>query len=529
MRFLPEVLIIYNEPVAGEFFASDAGVLHEVAEVSASLRSLGVLFTAASICSLTDLPAVLQNSAAPVVFNLVEELRTGVSAANSVPAICEAFGKSCTGSDGWCLALTLHKAGAKAILATAGLPVPAGAVVLPGAGVSLEHLTQLPSGECIVKPLQADASEGIDAATSIFDRDQYRDIMVAVQHLQLRFNQGGVMIEQLVGRRELNVAVWRRRGVAEVVGIAEIDFSAFAPQQPRIVDYAAKWLPESFAYNNTPRILPAPLTSWQTEMVGKLALRAWDAVGGGDYGRVDMRMDDDGNVWILEINANPDIAPDAGYAAALEAAHISYPEFVATLVENAWQRHTHDESKELNPVGAVGVGATARRLTEAEMVIRYTVAADREAIVGLVERTGFFAAHEVDIAAEVVASAIAGGAQGDYQSFTAILEEQPVGWICFGATPCTEGTFDIYWIAVDANVQGRGVGRALMADTCRRIERRGGRLIIIETAGKAKYEATRQFYLRLGCREAARIPDFYAPGDDKVVYTVAPSELAGAS
>jgi ribosomal protein S18 acetylase RimI-like enzyme len=97
--------------------------------------------------------------------------------------------------------------------------------------------------------------------------------------------------------------------------------------------------------------------------------------------------------------------------------------------------------------------------------------------------------------------------------------QQPAGWVCFGPTPCSEGTYDLYWIAVSPHCQGQGVGKALMAFAEERIRQRGGRLIIIETSGRAIYAPTRGFYLGLGYTESARVPDFYAPDDDKVVYS----------
>ena len=154
------------------------------------------------------------------------------------------------------------------------------------------------------------------------------------------------------------------------------------------------------------------------------------------------------------------------------------------------------------------------------MTLRYSHPQDRQAILELLEGTGFFRPGEVAIAAEVLDEALEEGPTGHYQSFTAEDPDgHPVGWVCFGPTPCTVGTFDIYWIAVAPGRQGGGLGKALMAHAERLIAERGGRLVVVETAGAERYHSTRQFYLRVGYQEAARIQDFYAPGDDKVVFT----------
>lgn len=154
------------------------------------------------------------------------------------------------------------------------------------------------------------------------------------------------------------------------------------------------------------------------------------------------------------------------------------------------------------------------------MTIRYTVPRDRQPIIDLLRATDFFYDDEVIIATEVLDDALAKGPSGDYQSFCYEDESgRTIGWICFGKTPCAQGTFDIYWLAVSPDAQGRGVGRKLMADTEARIAARGGRLAVVETAGRPVYAPTRAFYLRINYTEVARVPDFYAPGDDKVIYT----------
>ncbi len=94
----------------------------------------------------------------------------------------------------------------------------------------------------------------------------------------------------------------------------------------------------------------------------------------------------------------------------------------------------------------------------------------------------------------------------------------PVGWICWGPTPCTLGTFDIYWIGVAPAWQGRGIGRALTNFAEQAITEHGGRLFVVETSSREAYIPTRRFYEALGYWEAGRLPDFYGPGDDKVIF-----------
>ena len=161
----------------------------------------------------------------------------------------------------------------------------------------------------------------------------------------------------------------------------------------------------------------------------------------------------------------------------------------------------------------------SKKTPAGDLSIRWSEPADRDAILQFVRDTGYFRDDEVEIAREVLDDALRDGPPGDYQSYTALLDGVPVGWVCFGHTPCTIGTYDIYWIAVDARQQGKGFGKALLLHSESLIAGLGGRISVLETSGRQLYDSTRGFYLKLGYIEEARLKEFYAPGDDKVVYT----------
>ena len=148
-------------------------------------------------------------------------------------------------------------------------------------------------------------------------------------------------------------------------------------------------------------------------------------------------------------------------------------------------------------------------------VLRHLSAADRGRIEEITRSVGVFRNDEVPVALEVFDAAVAGSP--DYLALGADRDGRLVGWICWGPTPCTIGTFDLYWMAVDPAAQGAGIGTALIQAMEERL--RGlARLIIVETAGRADYRPTRTFYQARGYHQAAVIADFYAPGDDQVVY-----------
>ena len=151
--------------------------------------------------------------------------------------------------------------------------------------------------------------------------------------------------------------------------------------------------------------------------------------------------------------------------------------------------------------------------------IRPLNAADRNRIEALTEKTGSFRPAEVKVALEVFDAGlgIVRPRDPDYELAGAELDGELLGWACWGPVPCTEGTFDLYWIVVDRAAQGRGVGSALIEAMERSVHGRA-RMIVVETAGRSDYAGTREFYSRRGYRVEARIPNYYAPGDDLVVY-----------
>jgi ribosomal protein S18 acetylase RimI-like enzyme len=150
--------------------------------------------------------------------------------------------------------------------------------------------------------------------------------------------------------------------------------------------------------------------------------------------------------------------------------------------------------------------------------LRHLTAADRGRIEEITRAVGLFREDEIPVALEVFDEAMwVGSAPESYSVRGADLDERLVGWICWGPTPCTLGTYDLYWIAVEPGAQGAGIGTALLGEMERSLAGLA-RLIVVETAGRPDFGATRAFYAARGYRPTATIPDFYAPGDDQVVY-----------
>jgi D-alanine-D-alanine ligase len=525
------------KPILQTFSESEAGVLAEVEAVSRALDKLRIPHRAVGVRLFEELPGVLSASDEPVVFNLVEGFWTDAKLCNLVPTVIRSFGKACTGNDAQGLLFSLDKWQCKTLLAAAGIPTPQGLIVPPGRPIPTRDLFE---GPYIVKPVGTDASEGIDK-TSIIPGPG-KALRQAVQRIHGQMAQPA-LIEQFIDGRELNISVISRKGELEVLPLAEIDFSAFEVGRPRIVGYEAKWLEDSFEYHHTPRIIPAPLPKRVAERVRELAAASCRALSCFEYCRVDFRLDKANCPYVLEVNANPDISPDAGFAAAIAAAGMSYQAFVKLEIDNAVRR-VKDSLK--CQVSSVKTSNFKPQTSNSPIAIRWCRPEDRQVILSFLAETGFFHPEEIEIARELIDSAIAEGPKGHYQSFVACVESsqlsvpgsqsggnsrqlstvncqpttgsQTVGWVCWGPTPCTLGTFDIYWLGVAPNMQGRGIGRMLTAFAEQKIAECGGRLFVVETSSRETYTPTRRFYEALGYWEAGRIPNFYGPGDDRVIF-----------
>jgi D-alanine-D-alanine ligase len=164
------------------------------------------------------------------------------------------------------------------------------------------------------------------------------------------------------------------------------------------------------------------------------------------------------------------------------------------------------------PADPAGAGRPALRLRDR------VAAGDVGAVECLVRATGAFSAEEVAIAAELVEARLRQGPASGYEFLFADGEGELLGYTCYGPIGGTRASYDLYWIAVAPDLQGCGLGSRLLSDTEARIAVAGGRRVYVDTAGRPDYERTRRFYARAGYVLEATLPDFYAPGDAKLIY-----------
>ena len=253
-----------------------------------------------------------------VAFNMCEGVDGVAELEPPVISVLELFGVAYTGSSSYTTALCLRKHVVNALLAQSGLPVPPWITLRRGSRV---RSVGYPA---IVKPAAEDASIGVEQRSVVRTS---RALKARVEAMLETFDE--VIVQRYVDGRELNVGI-----VGDsVLPIAEIDFAAMPKGMWRMVTYRSKWDTGSDEDLGAVPKCPADLTARHASELRRVALEAWRLVGGHGYGRVDMRLDENGQPWILEVNSNPDIAPDAGLARMARKAGIEYSTLVRTITE----------------------------------------------------------------------------------------------------------------------------------------------------------------------------------------------------
>lgn len=302
-------------------------VLDQVRAVEPALRALGHEVTILPVTlDLTELDIRLREGFT-IVFNLVEELGGTVRLAGLVPALVLARGVPCTGAGPGELWLADDKLRAKQAFCRAAVPTPS---FRSEAGV---WQPSSPRGQVIVKSRFEHASVGLEADNVLSCATEEG----IARWLATRGDRcGEVLVEEYIDGREFNVTLLPIEGVLTALPPVEILFERVAENAPRVVGYRAKWDESSLEYGSTPRrfefeALDAPLL----ERVRETALRACRALGVTTYSRVDLRVDAQGRPFVLEVNANPCLSSDAGFAAALARAQIPFQTAVAELLSSA--------------------------------------------------------------------------------------------------------------------------------------------------------------------------------------------------
>jgi D-alanine-D-alanine ligase len=337
----PGVVVLYN--------ASDSLIKGEPRDV---LAEQGVVACAQAVVDAlqaagyqaVQLPITndVESSLAPYpptlwdVFNLGEGLEGRLFEEARIAWALEAMGYRFTGSEGDAIARGVHKAATKRLLTASGVATPPWWLLRHPDEVST--VTADLTFPLIVKPVAEDASIGVGPEAVVHT---VRALRERIAYVVERYRQAALAEAFVVGR-EFNVALWG--APPQVLPLAEIDFSAFADPYTRIVSFAAKWEVDSFEYHHTPALCPASVDSTLGARIADTARRAWAAIGCRGYARVDIRLSREGVPYVVEVNCNPDLSPDAGFYNAARVAGYSYKDMVVHILDIA-RRHSYAYSR----------------------------------------------------------------------------------------------------------------------------------------------------------------------------------------
>lgn len=282
------------------------------------------------VTGAADLLSTLEGLGPDLVINLCESLAADSRGEMAIPLLLDLLAIPYTGSPALSLGLALHKHKAKEILRARGVPTPGFALA--------ERLEDLAGLELpfplIVKPSREDASVGVDFDSVVHTRAQLER---AVRAVLARFRQPA-LVEQYVDGPEVYVPLLGNRGGARAhLPLTEIRFGAAFAGRPRILSYRAKWEADSAECKDSPSV-PCTLGAREQERLRAVATAAFDALECRDYGRVDLRVGADGAAYVIDVNPNCDLHPEAGFARAAAEAGITYRALASRLVEIALER-----------------------------------------------------------------------------------------------------------------------------------------------------------------------------------------------
>jgi D-alanine-D-alanine ligase len=337
------VVVLYNDTTRmvrgrpGDLLA-ERGVITCAQNVADVLRRAGYRAVLLPLTTGVEEALIPYPSIDWVIFNLAEGLDGRLFEEARIAWALEAMGYRFTGTRGDALVRSTHKQQAKSLLSAGGVPTPPWWLFRHPDEVDAVADAGFPF-PLIVKPVAEDASLGIDGEAVVQSLPALRDrVAYVVDHYRQ-----AALAEAFVVGREFNVSLWGSR--PDVLPLAEVDFSAFERAYECIVSYAAKWESGSFEYCHTPILCPAPVERSLASRIKSTAQRAWKIMGCRGYARVDMRVSEQGVPYVLEVNCNPDISPDAGFSRAAMEAGYPYEKMVVRILQSARREvYVHDRT-----------------------------------------------------------------------------------------------------------------------------------------------------------------------------------------
>jgi D-alanine-D-alanine ligase len=320
-------IAIIHEELRENGTADEQDTLVQVRCIDTTLQKLGFATVLLPVSlDLSCLQSTLAKLQPFLVFNLVESLAGATRYLHFIPALLEASGAAFTGSGESALYLTTNKPLAKKFMKHAGIPTPDWQEF---ATVATDNIT-IPV-PFILKPSGDDASRDITDTSVVHTEDQLFNLLNQSRTIR----KADFFIESYIPGREISISLLADSGRRpEVLPPSEIVFEGFPDNKPRIVNYDAKWAPHSFEYNHTPRTFTfAHEDQSMLETCRNIACRCWEYFGMKGYGRVDFRIDDRNRPWVIDVNANPCLAPDSGFIATARNAGYTYEGIITRILD----------------------------------------------------------------------------------------------------------------------------------------------------------------------------------------------------
>ena len=324
-------VLILHDRIADDARSDERDALVQAEAVARALASLGhESMTAPFALNLREVADGLQRVGPDMVFNLVESVESHGCLIHLAPALLDSLRVAYTGAPTEAVFLTSDKLLAKQLLAANGIATPPWFTT-----ASLGRAAAATAGgRFIIKSVWEHASVGLDE-NAVVDVGGAGALAKELQGREGCLG-GRAFAEQYIDGREFNLSVLASDAGPVVLPHAEIRFLDYGADRLKIVGYAAKWDEQSFEYSHTPRHFDfPPADAALLKELSRIARECWQLFELRGYARVDFRVDHAGKPWVLEINANPCLSPDAGFAAAAQQAGLEFPEVVRRILADA--------------------------------------------------------------------------------------------------------------------------------------------------------------------------------------------------
>lgn len=334
------VALVYNAgaattPEVPEDRGGTDDLLHMIRAMARVLRRVGYRVTIVSLANdLLAFQRRLRRLRPDVVFNQYDDVVHGALFEMRVAALVQMMGFPMTGSPALALGLSRYKYMSASLLHGAGIPVPPNTELLERIGDVDRCRWQFPT---IVQPSREHAGIGLERDSVVRSKSQLKG---KVREILQHYHQPALAQRFLPGR-EFNVGILGGRKLS-VLPLAEVDYSRLPSEIPPIMSYAAKWMENTVEYQKTSVICPADVDPLLAREISSISLRAFRAVGGWGYGRVDIRLDEAAQPRVLEVNCNPSLDEGVALARSAKKAGIEYPQLLQQIVKIAMEGPSFD-------------------------------------------------------------------------------------------------------------------------------------------------------------------------------------------